>query len=174
MLEARDRVGGRVFSLPSLVPEHAIELGAEFVHGKPKLLDEYVTIHDLPLQESTGQSYCLGESGPKACDAPTGSIFEELDKLDTASFPDEAFEATLAARFANASEREKRWARSFVQGFHAADPARISTHSINLGDHAEQNTEGDRGFHIKGATSNWSKPCLTISPQQLRFAREFK
>ena len=35
VLEARDRVGGRILTLPGLTPEHGLELGAEFVHGKP-------------------------------------------------------------------------------------------------------------------------------------------
>jgi monoamine oxidase len=36
VLEARDRIGGRILTLPGLTPEHGIELGAEFVDGKPK------------------------------------------------------------------------------------------------------------------------------------------
>ena len=42
ILEARARVGGRVWSLPGGAPEAAIELGAEFVHGKPPQLDDYI------------------------------------------------------------------------------------------------------------------------------------
>ena len=38
----------------------------------------------------------------------------------------------------------------FVGGFHAADPARISTHSIIYGDHASREIEEDRLFHIVG------------------------
>ena len=34
MLEARDRIGGRIFTHPDSTPEAAIELGAEFVHGR--------------------------------------------------------------------------------------------------------------------------------------------
>src|SRR5215472_7364421 len=70
LLEARDRVGGRVLSLPSMVPEHAIELGAEFVHGRPRLLDEYLTSHSLQLLESSAQNYCPGEDCPAPCDEP--------------------------------------------------------------------------------------------------------
>ena len=60
VLEARARVGGRVWSLPGGAPEAAIELGAEFVHGKPPLLDDYMKKHDLKLFELTGQTYCQG------------------------------------------------------------------------------------------------------------------
>lgn len=150
VLEARARVGGRIHSLPSLTPEHAIELGAEFVQGAPKLLDEYLDKHKLRLLDSTGHSYEIAKGGLEVCDEPTSDLFKELDKLDPSSFPDEPFDITLQHRFANVPEDKKRWARSFVEGFHAADPSRISTHSIIVGDHAEQETQGHRGFHIVG------------------------
>ena len=75
---------------------------------------------------------------------------ERLDALNPADFPDESFATTLSTRFADSPNKEKQRARSFVQGFHAADPARIGTHSIIFGDHAEEETEGYRGFHIVG------------------------
>lgn len=151
VLEARARVGGRVWSLPGLTPENAIELGAEFVHGKPPLLDDYVRKHGLKLFETTGQTYCPGESGfPEPCGDEWGGIFAKLDKLDPASFPDETFEQTLRARLADRPEDEKYFARRFVEGFHAANPNRISTHSIIYEDHADHEIEEDRGFHIMG------------------------
>jgi monoamine oxidase len=137
VLEARDRVGGRVYSFPGLTPEHSFELGAEFVHGKPKLLDHYLQQHKLSLLETEGQSYCAVRTRLQSCDSPPTDIFEKLDHLDPGAFPDVPDDA-------------KHWARSFVQGFHAADPSRISTHSIIIGDRAEKLTEGDRGFHLVG------------------------
>jgi len=68
VLEARDRVGGRIRSLPGLTSEHAIELGAEFVHGTPKLLDEYLEAHELRLLNSAGHSHRIAEDGFEVCD----------------------------------------------------------------------------------------------------------
>ncbi len=150
LLEARDRIGGRVYSLPGLVPEHAIELGAEFVHGKPKALVEYLRDNNLETRETAGQSYCVGEDGLGKCGEPSSNLFSQLDKLDPKTFPDESFDTTLQSRFKNLPEEEKSWARRFIQGFHAADASRISTHSIILGDHAASDIEEDRGFHIVG------------------------
>ena len=150
ILEARDRVGGRIFSLPSLVPEHAIELGAEFVHGKPKQFDDFVAQHKLQLRETDGQSYCVERSSLKDCDGPSTDIFEQLSDAKPDAFPDQPFEQTLRTRFCDRSEEEKAWARRFVQGFHAADPARISTRSIVVDGRAEQETDGDRAFHVVG------------------------
>ena len=66
VLEARDRLGGRVWSLPGLSSDQAIELGAEFVHGKPKLLDDYLRDHSLSLIETVGQNYCTEDDGSRA------------------------------------------------------------------------------------------------------------
>ena len=68
VLEARDRVGGRIRSLPGLTSEHAIELGAEFVHGTPKVLDEYLEAHELRLLNSAGHSHRIAEDGFEVCD----------------------------------------------------------------------------------------------------------
>src|SRR2546423_7912572 len=40
VLEARDRIGGRIYTLHDDRVPHAIELGAEFVHGSPDGLVE--------------------------------------------------------------------------------------------------------------------------------------
>ena len=150
VLEARDRVGGRILTLPGLTPEHGIELGAEFVHGKPKEFDEYLAIQGLILRETDGQNYCSSENRLAACEDPGWDVFDKLYRLDPNHFPDESFQETLQSRFGKLPEKQKAWALRFVEGFHAADPARISTHSVIIDGHAEEETEGDRGFHVVG------------------------
>jgi hypothetical protein len=71
VLEARDRIGGRILSLPSLVPEHAIELGAEFVHGKPPAFDRYLQDHGIQLRETGGQNFARVRMGSTPVTAPT-------------------------------------------------------------------------------------------------------
>ncbi len=154
VLEARARVGGRIWSLPGPTRETAIELGAEFVHGKPPLLDNYLQEHKLELIEAIGRTYCPGKSGFfEPCSAWESDIFQRLDQLDPSGFPDETFEQTLKTQFADCPEDEKQAARGFVGGFHAADPARISTHSIICGDHADREIEEDRASHVVGGYS---------------------
>ena len=165
VLEARDRVGGRIHTLPGLTPEHAIELGAEFVHGKPQGFDDYLQAHHLPLYETDGVSYCMGAQGLEPGGGPELDVFAELDKMEVDDFADEPFEATLRRCFADAPEDEQRWARAFVQGFHAADPARISTHSIIRDSRAEEETEGMRAFHIAGGYRRLLETlCASLSP----------
>jgi monoamine oxidase len=127
-------------------------LGAEFVHGKPPQLEAYLKKHDLKLHELGGQTYSQEDDGElkPSSDELGENIFAKLDKLDPSSFPDETFEDTLSTRFAGTREDDKHSARMFVGGFHAADPARISTHSIIYGDRASHEIEEDRMFHIVG------------------------
>lgn len=150
VVEARDRVGGRILTMPGLAPDHAIELGAEFVHGKPKIFDEYLKRNDLHLVETTGQSYCAVQNRLDSCDGPGFEVFEKLYRMEPSSFSDETFEQTLAMRFAHLPQQQTDWARRYVEGFHAGDASRISTHSIIIDGRAEEQTEGDRGFHVRG------------------------
>src|ERR1700744_372564 len=82
VLEARDRIGGRILTLPGLTPKHAIELGAEFVHGKPKQFDDYLNAHGLSCHETVGENYCLEEAYLEHCEEPSSGIFVELYKLN--------------------------------------------------------------------------------------------
>ena len=166
ILEARARVGGRVWSLPGVSPDSAIEMGAEFVHGKPPQLDEYLRSHGLKLCELKGRTYCQGENGTlEPCGDERGEIFARLDKLDPASFADETFQQTLDTRLADSPDDEKQSARQFVGGFHAADPGRISTHSIIYGDRADREIDAERGFHIVGGYSKLVDALLNSLPE---------
>ncbi len=166
ILEARARIGGRVWSLPGVSPDSAIEMGAEFVHGKPPQLDEYLRQHGLELYELNGRTYCQGENGTlEPCGDEGGQVFARLDKLDPATFPDENFEQTLNSRLADCPEDEKQSARQFVGGFHAADPRRISTHSIIYGDRADREIDADRGFHIVGGYGKLVDALMSSLPE---------
>ena len=168
ILEARARVGGRVWTVPGGPPEAAIELGAEFVHGKPPQLDEYLKKQGLNLHELGGQTYCQDDGGQlEPCDDEGGGVFAELDNLDPASFPDETFEQTLLTRLSKLPDDAKQSARMFVGGFHSADPARISTHSIIYGDRASHAIEEDRMFHIVGGYDKLLDTLMRSLPQNV-------
>ena len=72
-------------------------------------------------------------------------------------------------RFANSPDDEKQSARMFVGGFHAADPARISTHSIIYGDHASREIEEDRMFHIVGGYNKLLEALVRSLPERSPF-----
>src|SRR5262249_35664397 len=55
-LEARNRIGGRIFTRRSLA-RHPIELGAEFVHGTETIVHQLVTEYGLTLVPHVGEAY---------------------------------------------------------------------------------------------------------------------
>src|SRR2546423_14651598 len=57
VLEARDRIGGRVFTHKDDDSPGPIELGAEFVHGRPPELWQIAQAANLQLYEVSGRHW---------------------------------------------------------------------------------------------------------------------
>ena len=131
VLEARDRIGGRCWSrhVPGLPV--SVELGAEFVHGRPaatlsRLQQAGSAVTDAPRERWAVQDGAL---------EPRDNFFAEIQAaMRESGVPatrDVSFEAYLARelRF-RISERALAFARTMVEGYDAADPARVSARAI--------------------------------------------
>ncbi|HZY99010.1 MAG TPA: NAD(P)/FAD-dependent oxidoreductase [Candidatus Baltobacteraceae bacterium] len=137
VLEARDRIGGRVVwkAVPGL-PTPA-ELGAEFIHGSAPETYELLRAAGSGSQPLSDESwtYRNGRLERDSDDFGTwAAIFEHAADLD----PDRSVDEFLQ-RFADdpAMAGNVELARAFVEGFDAADPAIASARSI-----AEEWTSG--------------------------------
>jgi len=124
-LEARDRVGGRAWTVR---PRGSmVELGAEFVHGRPAATLAALRRAGLraePMRE------------PRGPRADNWSAVEKVFGLLDPKARDRAFAAALAAmRGPTAAEKDQ--ARKFVEGFHAAD-----TRLIGVKELAAEGTQG--------------------------------
>lgn len=143
LLEARDRVGGRIATLRAAGSALPIELGAEFVHGRPPELIDLIAEAGLHLFEREGELlYCengrLGDCGPY-------DAFSVLDDLP--SSPDISFAEFLAGK--HLPEGLAARAKNFVEGFNAADANIIGTAALLKQNQAEETIEGDRAFRIE-------------------------
>ena len=131
VLEARDRIGGRCWSrhIPGL--PLSVELGAEFIHGRPaatlsQLRESGSAAVDAPRERWSVQDGTL---------APREEFFAEIQAAMRESrvhaTRDVSFDAYLARelRF-RISERALAFARMMVEGYDAADPARVSARAI--------------------------------------------
>ena len=58
ILEARDRVGGRIFTRHDSTLNRSVELGAEFVHGLAPEIWQPVQQHNLRVTEVGGDMWC--------------------------------------------------------------------------------------------------------------------
>jgi monoamine oxidase len=149
ILEARDRIGGRVFTKTDPALDHSIELGAEFVHGLPPEIWLPAQQHDLKMTEVDGELWRSLDG-----ELRSGNFFGNADKILAAmddGEPDESFLDFMARKFPGEEHAEaKRWATGYVSGFNAADPADVSVHWLVHGRDAEVQIEGDRAFRIGG------------------------
>jgi len=148
LLEARGRIGGRVFTLHDPACNVPIELGAEFIHGRAREIWDPLENAGAKITEVHGDSWCISDGKLSSCD-----FFEEVDsileKMDD-SVPDESFSAFLSRRFGEPQTNRQREAQqhalSYVSGFNAADPAQVGVHWLVREMRAEKKIQGDRAF----------------------------
>jgi phytoene dehydrogenase-like protein len=166
VLEARDRIGGRIFTQPDVACDAPIELGAEFIHGKPPEIWDLVQKDNVHVAEVQGQSWCVANQQLRRCDF-WSQVESILDKMDDSS-PDESFVSFLERSFPNltndhAVREAKQRALGYVTGFNAADPALVGVHWLVQGMRAEESIEGDRAFRSK----NGYKDLIDIFRRQI-------
>src|SRR5258708_14630029 len=126
--EAGSRSGGRCWTrhFPGL--SAPVELGAEFIHGRPPVTLALLQRAGRPALDSARTQRFVTDGRLRAIDA-----FAEARKAmrNTAALKakDSSF-ATFLARKRGLSRRTRTFARMMVEGFDAADPARASARAI--------------------------------------------
>jgi monoamine oxidase len=131
VLEARERIGGRIFTQrdPSLaIP---IELGAEFVHGEAPELREIARDARLAIADIDGQRWQSNGGNLRRLDDFWELLDAVMSRLDSKRNPDRSFQQSLNSRPRSAKQaRARAMALQYVKGFHAADPALISERAL--------------------------------------------
>lgn len=131
LLEARDRVGGRVRSHASARGVVAAELGAEFIHGPARETMALLRDAGTAAVDTAGEGWMRGEGSDllredRGTFLATG-IFEKTRELAG----DESVASFLRCFEGDDAMRAKaEYARAFVEGFDAADPAIASARAI--------------------------------------------
>lgn len=132
ILEARDRVGGRVWTRHEPELSAPVELGAEFIHGRIAETFELLNEVGKAALDTSGPRWTFrrGKLEQRADDL-FSQIQSALEKFTESKAKDVPFEAFLAdgTRYGLSPDACKL-ARASVEGFDAADPARVSTFSI--------------------------------------------
>jgi monoamine oxidase len=134
VLEARDRVGGRVYTIRDARAPVPLELGAEFIHGAAPLTMALVRNEKLVACEITGDQWSVGGGRLRRVPNFWNRIGRVLAHLDPERGPDRSFQEFLETRPGGRTLAQDRvLAREFVEGFHAADPTRLSAHALAAG-----------------------------------------
>jgi monoamine oxidase len=137
LLEARDRLGGRICT--RRCAGHPVELGAEFVHGRPAEIFQLASEAGLRLAPVEGELMSKSQGQWRH----SGELWAEVNQLFEsmpAEGPDQSFQEYVER--AQASAVAKQHALSFVEGFHAADPKKVSVHWLIRAAKAEEEIDG--------------------------------
>lgn len=146
VLEARNRVGGRISTLHQASAGIPLELGAEFIHGEARQTMRLLAETNLVTVPVIGEHLRSdrGELSPQQ--HLWKRVARVFKRLDPDREQDRSFQDFLDEKPGGPLLRKEReLARGFVEGFHAADAWRISEKSIaQQGDPSEAAGRGAR------------------------------
>ena len=153
VLEARDRVGGRVYT-ERTADGVLVEHGAEFVHGRPPALWELIDEAGAETVERDGTMLTEEARGAGLTgggDERDDSLFSNLAQLADLAGEDVPFAEWLAS--SEIPEEQRGALTGYVEGFNAADARRISARSLGVQQLAEDASDGDRAWHLRAGYS---------------------
>src|SRR5690348_13221627 len=155
LMEARNRLGGRVATMRPSGATLPIELGADFVHGRPDETFALAEEAGVRLYEQTGRAWAADDDGDReglqpdddeAGEGDVGAIFAAIRGWQGA---DSSLQALLDQRFAG-----RRWAvarqyvSGYVEGFDAAEVDRVSVAWLRQTELAFDTIDGDRQYRV--------------------------
>jgi len=148
VLEARGRIGGRVFTHKDPASPIPIELGAEFVHGKSPALWHLAERAHLKLHQTTERHWYF-EDGKLSKSRDFWKKIEKLNDKMKSSDVDQSFKDFLASLPDDEeTRRTKDIAIRYVEGFHAGDIERIGIQGIVKANEAADEIEGHKMFRF--------------------------
>ena len=144
VLEARDRIGGRIYTDHSL--GFPVELGAEFIHGHSPDIFELTDTARLEVAQVSGEmrrkrNGVWGDSGHVM--AEVNHLFENMPSTE----PDQSFKEYIDRTRYSAETKQLAW--DFVKGFHAAKPDRVSVHWLIHTTRAEEAIGGETSYRLR-------------------------
>jgi monoamine oxidase len=147
ILEARDRIGGRIHTFRDPALPIPVEFGAEFVHGKPKEIWDIVRSENLKAGSLEGGDWCSDNHVLRKCN----DFWPRLEKVAGflkrgKTYPDWSF--SEFAQTLNVDEETKKIATEFVEGFNAARADLISVQYLAAAQETADRISGDTQFRV--------------------------
>jgi monoamine oxidase len=147
ILEARDYVGGRIRTLRDNRFPMPVELGAEFVHGRP---NETFSI----LRSANLHAYDVSDTHWQKRNGklqPDDAFWQELDRVFDKIDRHRGQDMSLAQFLSRHAFRRKvaRLVESYVEGFDAADKRQVGIEWLKLANRAED-ALGEGLFRVAG------------------------
>ena len=151
VLEARERIGGRINTHFDTWP---IELGAEFVHGKPPETLRIVERARLKLQTVPNMHWHLHDGVLTKSGEFWSKVEDVMEEMRGYKGPDQSFEEFLDEyKRKTQIEDIESIATLYVEGFHAAHADRISVHGLNKTNKAAAEIDDEEQFRVENGYS---------------------
>jgi monoamine oxidase len=125
LLEARTRLGGRVWTLHETESPAAIELGAEWCEPRGELA-RALERGGATLESMRGKRVVRTPEGWDTSDEFPDDMGSVLKRVAVRRGPDMSLLDALTVNGEDIDRRDVQALLGYVQGFHAADPARVS------------------------------------------------
>jgi len=155
LIEARDRIGGRIFT--DRIARNAgepvsIELGAEFIHGLPPVTWDLIKEANLGTYELDGTQLSFARGGFQSSSEDYGEAVSVIDEMMAwlerqPRGTDVTFAQYLDLAGIDGSRRRR--ATAYVEGFNAADSRVIGVAALVAQQRAEDKVHSDRLFHVE-------------------------
>lgn len=147
ILEARGRIGGRVHTLHDLQFPIPVELGAEFVHGRPRELWDVIRTENFVAGTLEGDNWCSQDHLLRTCN----DFWSRWDRVASQirrgkTYPDRSFKEFVDTLDVDAETRST--ALEFVEGFNAARSERISMQYLAQTQDSMDRVAGDTQFRV--------------------------
>ena len=145
LLEARDRLGGRIFTHCERGLDFPIELGAEFMHGCPPVLLDVVEsagANNIPIIDRR----LISDQGVLK---PLNNFWEIIEQINSQIRSDDILTYQAFLDQAEGSCFEKSIAKSYVEGFNAAHSDLVSATAIKEADAAAEKIEAKKQFRFR-------------------------
>jgi monoamine oxidase len=146
-LEARQRIGGRIFTVHDPLSPLPIELGAEFIHGRPPEIWNIIAAAPLTAYDC-GDTAVRLQNGQVQDEQAWDTIERVMAdmRLAAGQGPDRPFSEFLATSVH--TEQAKLWAAGYVEGFNAARQEIIGIASLAQDASASEEIDGGRAFRL--------------------------
>lgn len=150
VLEGRESIGGRILTHRTAEEILPIDLGPEFIHGRPKETLELLGESGLIAVDIQFRQFDATDGPVKPDDAEWNDAEALLEKLEAAEKePDQSFADWIARQHGSTAAVKKR-AISYVEGFNASNHDLIGVHGLIDSNREETATDGERQHRLIG------------------------
>lgn len=164
VLEAQQRIGGRILTHDDPVLGVPIELGAEFVHGTPETTLRLLRASGDVLVDTADRAFAFDGRALREAGDPFEIVARAL--RGAASLREDVSVERYAATL---SEEERRFTRLMVEGFDAADPARAGVRAIAEEWSDDENGQTSRSARPgRGYGALTAALCASLDPRYVR------